>query len=270
MKSKFINTLEDVLTSQRTSPVVRERLLDVLAAAAYASSEAPGSSFCVLWKKVKPPGKPDEVGLIHFTRFRAELSPKGVPFDPDDATFNPPSPRRSSSFSPTPGYPPVHLQSLPPPTLPHSQFSKPPLRASPPTPPPAARRERLPSFDEPVDAGAKATQPIISIIRTAPTPATEASASGANAHPTSALSQSEFTPLAPSGSRLPPVFLDRIGGPQSDGDGALTPASARWGKSKRQRTNLIEQEEGYTHTRSVRLFPIFPFLSTSFIDSHTP
>lgn len=35
---KFLDILEDVLTSTRTSPVVRERLLDVLAAAAYASS----------------------------------------------------------------------------------------------------------------------------------------------------------------------------------------------------------------------------------------
>jgi hypothetical protein len=66
MKSKFMDTLEDVLTSQRTSPVVRERLLDVLAAAAYASSATASkneSSFRVLWRKVKPPGKPDEVSL---------------------------------------------------------------------------------------------------------------------------------------------------------------------------------------------------------------
>jgi len=65
-KSKFLDTLEDVLTSQRTSPVVRERLLDVLAAAAYASSGTSyknESTFRVLWRKVKPTGKPDEVGL---------------------------------------------------------------------------------------------------------------------------------------------------------------------------------------------------------------
>lgn len=37
---KFIDTLEDVLTSSRTSPVVRERLMEVLAAAAYASSSS--------------------------------------------------------------------------------------------------------------------------------------------------------------------------------------------------------------------------------------
>ena len=65
-KNKFLDTLEDVLTSQRTSPVVRERLLDVLAAAAYASSGAVQKNetgFRLLWRKVKPAGKPDEVGL---------------------------------------------------------------------------------------------------------------------------------------------------------------------------------------------------------------
>jgi hypothetical protein len=39
---KFIDTLEDLLTSARTSPVVRERVMDVLAAAAYAN----GTSEC--------------------------------------------------------------------------------------------------------------------------------------------------------------------------------------------------------------------------------
>ena len=65
-KSKFLDTLDDVLGSHRTSPVVRERLLDVLAAAAYAStgpSHKTESSFRLLWKKVKPAGKPDEVCL---------------------------------------------------------------------------------------------------------------------------------------------------------------------------------------------------------------
>jgi hypothetical protein len=65
-KNKFLDTLENVLTSQRTSPVVRERLLDVLAAAAYASSRTlhkNESGFRLLWRKVKPARKPDEVGL---------------------------------------------------------------------------------------------------------------------------------------------------------------------------------------------------------------
>lgn len=39
---KFLDTLEDLLSSSRTSPVVRERLLEVVAAAAFAS----GNSMC--------------------------------------------------------------------------------------------------------------------------------------------------------------------------------------------------------------------------------
>ncbi|KAI0255527.1 hypothetical protein BJV78DRAFT_1176427 [Lactifluus subvellereus] len=102
MKSKFMDTLEDVLTPQRTSPVIREHLPDVLAAAAHASSSTPSkneSSFRVLWRKVSPPGKPDE----------------GVLFDYDHGMFNPPSPRQISPFSPTltPSYQtPVHSQVL--------------------------------------------------------------------------------------------------------------------------------------------------------------
>lgn len=34
---KFLDTLEDVLQSQKTTPVVRERLLEVLAGAAYST-----------------------------------------------------------------------------------------------------------------------------------------------------------------------------------------------------------------------------------------
>jgi hypothetical protein len=40
---KFLDTIEDILTSPRTSPVVRERLIDIVGAAAYAS----GSSLSV-------------------------------------------------------------------------------------------------------------------------------------------------------------------------------------------------------------------------------
>ncbi|EPS98820.1 hypothetical protein FOMPIDRAFT_1037243 [Fomitopsis schrenkii] len=75
---KFLDTLEDVISSSRTSPVVKARLLEVLAAAAYAS--APGSkeaAFRSLWKKVKPADQPDD----------------GVPIDASDAMFNPPTPR---------------------------------------------------------------------------------------------------------------------------------------------------------------------------------
>ncbi len=65
-KREFLETLEDVLSSQRTSPIVRENLLDVLAAAAHASSRTSHkreSGFAVLLGKFKPAGKPEEVGL---------------------------------------------------------------------------------------------------------------------------------------------------------------------------------------------------------------
>ncbi|KAF9556442.1 hypothetical protein CPC08DRAFT_820448 [Agrocybe pediades] len=75
---KFLDTIEDLLSSSRTSPVVRERLLEIVAAAAYASGNKKGherDGFKGLWKRVKPYDKPDE----------------GVPFDTDDAMFNPPT-----------------------------------------------------------------------------------------------------------------------------------------------------------------------------------
>ena len=37
---KFLDTLEELLSSPRTSPVVRERVLEVVAAAAYASGNS--------------------------------------------------------------------------------------------------------------------------------------------------------------------------------------------------------------------------------------
>ncbi|TDL14857.1 hypothetical protein BD410DRAFT_796884 [Rickenella mellea] len=71
---KFLDTLEDVISSPRTSPVVRERLLDILAAAAYASSPKDSKDgFRALWRKLKQEGKPDE----------------GYPFDKDDTMLNP-------------------------------------------------------------------------------------------------------------------------------------------------------------------------------------
>ncbi|KAF7293137.1 hypothetical protein HMN09_01191700 [Mycena chlorophos] len=71
---KFLDTIEDLVTSSRISPVVRERVLDVLAAAAFASGSRKDSGFRGLWRRVKPKDKPDE----------------GVPFDTEDAMFNPP------------------------------------------------------------------------------------------------------------------------------------------------------------------------------------
>ncbi|KAJ7619451.1 hypothetical protein FB45DRAFT_839940 [Roridomyces roridus] len=71
---KFLDILEYTLGSSCTAPVVRERLMDVLAAAAYASGAKKESRFRGLWRRVKPRDKPEE----------------GVPFDTDDAMFNPP------------------------------------------------------------------------------------------------------------------------------------------------------------------------------------
>ncbi|KAI9571856.1 hypothetical protein HD554DRAFT_2213278 [Boletus coccyginus] len=91
---KFIEALEDVLTSPRTSPVVRERLMEVLAAAAYIASsrsqsmgkEKDKDGFRALWCRLKPADKPEA----------------GVPFDTDDAMFSPPVvslPRPLSQYS---------------------------------------------------------------------------------------------------------------------------------------------------------------------------
>ncbi len=69
-KPEFLDALEDVLSSQSTLHVVRERLLDVLAGAVYASSRTSYqgvSGFGVLWRKVKSAEKPDEVG--HYPQY---------------------------------------------------------------------------------------------------------------------------------------------------------------------------------------------------------
>jgi len=77
---KFLDTIEDVLSSPRTAPVVRERLLDVVGAAAHATvSKNDKEGFRGLWRRVKPADKPDD----------------GVPFDPGDPMFNPPMHRKS-------------------------------------------------------------------------------------------------------------------------------------------------------------------------------
>jgi uncharacterized linocin/CFP29 family protein len=54
---KFIEVLEDVLISQRTSPVVRERLMEVLAAAAFITSSR--RSFVDLHGRDTYPSKQD-------------------------------------------------------------------------------------------------------------------------------------------------------------------------------------------------------------------
>ncbi|KAJ7279137.1 hypothetical protein C8J57DRAFT_1059594, partial [Mycena rebaudengoi] len=74
--SDFLDTLEELIGSPLTSIVVRERIMLVLAAAAYAggSSASRDNDFRRLWRRVRPPNKPEI----------------GIPFATDDAIFNPP------------------------------------------------------------------------------------------------------------------------------------------------------------------------------------
>ena len=77
---KFLENLEEVINSEATSPVVRERLLDVLASAAFVYGKKPGKEgFASTWRKVRPTWKPAE----------------GVPFDQEDGLFESAFPRRA-------------------------------------------------------------------------------------------------------------------------------------------------------------------------------
>ncbi|KIM29301.1 hypothetical protein M408DRAFT_122012 [Serendipita vermifera MAFF 305830] len=85
---KFLENLEEVINSEATSPVVRERLLDVLASAAYAHGKKPGKEgFSSTWRKVRPTWMPAE----------------GVPFDQEDGLFESAFPRRTGGDSVGPG-----------------------------------------------------------------------------------------------------------------------------------------------------------------------
>ncbi|KAJ6524487.1 hypothetical protein B0H19DRAFT_1243914 [Mycena capillaripes] len=70
--AKILSTLQDLLVSSRTSPVVRERVIDVVAAAAYANRANPDAGICKLWRDVKPSDNPEE----------------GVPIDSENPMFN--------------------------------------------------------------------------------------------------------------------------------------------------------------------------------------
>ncbi|KAK7029782.1 hypothetical protein R3P38DRAFT_879780 [Favolaschia claudopus] len=50
---KFLSTLEALLTSSRTAPFVRERVMDVLASAAYASGSDQDTGFRGLWRRLR-------------------------------------------------------------------------------------------------------------------------------------------------------------------------------------------------------------------------
>jgi hypothetical protein len=153
----------------------------------------------------------------------------------------------------------------------HSQSSTPPSRATHPSPPPIAARE-LRSFDERElslvsDATAHAITSTMRVTPQAtsrvsvqlPADSLDAAATPATISP----AHSPFVSLTSALSLSPAIFPGRVGSHQSDGDGALTPPSTRWGNLKGKRAIPIEQAEGYSHTRSVR-----PFLSTRFTDPH--
>ena len=90
---KFLETIGDILENPRTDPVVRERLLTVVAAAAHISVsskfmhhasardtlnqflENDREGFRGLWRKVKPPGKPGNVRCYHSISLHAGVYP---------------------------------------------------------------------------------------------------------------------------------------------------------------------------------------------------
>jgi len=96
-----METVEYVILSSTTSPVVRERLLDVLAGAAFTFHDPGKEGFQSTWKRVRPPNKPED----------------GIPFDMNDPMFNPTqghrprtltSPMLQVTYVNTPNSPQVH------------------------------------------------------------------------------------------------------------------------------------------------------------------
>ncbi|KIM82175.1 hypothetical protein PILCRDRAFT_470719 [Piloderma croceum F 1598] len=89
MSHKFLDALEDVLTSPRTPTIVKERLMEVLGAVTYAcgndihDARTATGGFCELWCRLKSPDDPEE----------------GIPFDMDDEILNPSTPRATSPDS---------------------------------------------------------------------------------------------------------------------------------------------------------------------------
>ena len=84
---KFMEAVEYVILYPTTSPVVRERLMDVLAAAAFTFHGPGKEGFQSTWRRVRPPTKPED----------------GIPFDKDDAMFDPTQGNRSRNLtSPVP------------------------------------------------------------------------------------------------------------------------------------------------------------------------
>jgi hypothetical protein len=99
-----METVEYVILSPATSPVVRERLMDVLAAAAFTFHGPGKEGFQSTWRRVRPPNKPED----------------GIPFDMDDSMFDPTqgnrlrgltSPVQQAAYVNAPQSPPVHRQN---------------------------------------------------------------------------------------------------------------------------------------------------------------
>ena len=120
-KSKVLDTLEVVLTSQRTPLFVRENLRIVIDAAARASSGTPyenQSRIRMLWRNVTvmPVAKLDEVSLSQIrvaSLFNVERGfSQCMPVAADISMVNPPSPRRISAVNVAPSHPRLHPQSL--------------------------------------------------------------------------------------------------------------------------------------------------------------
>ena len=68
-----METVESVILSQKTLPEVRERLIDVLAAAAFTFHGPDKEGFRSTWKRIRPPNKPKG----------------GIPFEMQDSMFDP-------------------------------------------------------------------------------------------------------------------------------------------------------------------------------------
>ena len=79
-----METVETVILTQKTSRVVKERLVDVLAGAAFTFQGPSKEGFQTTWKRVRPPNKPEE----------------GIPFDMGDPMFNPTQLRARTSPEP--------------------------------------------------------------------------------------------------------------------------------------------------------------------------
>ena len=67
-----METVESVILASSTEPVVRDRLRDVLAAAAFTFHGPGKEGFQSTWGRVRPPDKPED----------------GIPFDMEDPMFN--------------------------------------------------------------------------------------------------------------------------------------------------------------------------------------